>query len=107
MFGLQSIKDEEKNIKNEKMLKELLLKSIEHDAHFEKFYEEHGISKKQLMDFLADPKNFDEQTWEMMQEIRAEINQEIESKLNQIRDPLKTKKTYSDLKSAQQWILVR
>lgn len=107
MFGLQATKEENKIAKNEKLLKELLLRSQEQDAYFEKLYEEHGISKDKLIDFLGNPKNFDEQTWQSMETIRAEFAKEIQSRLNQIKDPVKASKTYKDLQMAQQWIPVR
>lgn len=105
MFSLLSNKNEEK-VTNEDLLQELLKASNEQDAETEKLFEENEVTKEQLLEFLKNPNNFDEEEWKMMQEIREEIAREIQSKL-QIADPLKTKKTYEEWKSAQQWIFVR
>ncbi len=107
MFGLQAAKEENKIAKNAKLLKELTLRSQEQDAYFESLYEKHGLSKEKFIAYLADPKNFDEQTWQSMQTIRAEFTQKIQFRLNQIKDPAKAKKTYKDLQMAQKWIPVR
>jgi cytidylate kinase len=102
MFGLQ----EENAEKNKQRLKELVLRSQEQEARFETLYEEHDISSTELLHFLANSENFDPETWETLQRLRKEAQQEIEAKL-QIKDLSKTKKAYSDLHAAQQWILVR
>lgn len=107
MFGLQSNHEENNISKNEKQLKELIQLSNAQEAQFEELYRQHQISKDELIAFLADPKNFDEPTWRAMQQIRSEFNDQLKAKLNQIKDPLKAKKSYSDLKTAQQWIFVR
>lgn len=101
MFGLQT------SSREEKLLNELILRSLQQEAHFEKFYKEHGVSKEQLLEFISDPKNFDDETWQQMEAIRKEIAAEVQAKLEQLSDPVQTKKTYSDLKKAREWILVR
>lgn len=101
MFGLQ----EDNATKNEK-LKELVLRSQEQEARFEELYDEHNISSSELLAFLANPENFDKETWETMQRLRREAAHELQTKLA-VKDPAKTKKAYSELHQAQQWILVR
>lgn len=107
MFGLQGDNEEETFAKNEKLLKELIIRSNEQEERFENFFKGHHISKEELLAFLSDPENFDEKTWSDMQQMRAEFHAEIKRKLNQIHNPINSKKKYSDLCNARQWIPVR
>ena len=104
MFELQGSNEEEAFAKNEKLLKELIKRSDEQEAWFENFYKEHNISKEEIFTFLSDPRNFDEKTWEAMQKMRLKFQEEIQRELDNIKDPLKTKKTYNELHNSKRWI---
>jgi hypothetical protein len=103
MFGLH----EDAHSSNEKKLKELLDRSNHQESQFEKLFNEHKTSSEELLAFLANSENFDSETWETMEALRKQLEQQTLAELSQIKDPLDTKKKYSDLRSAQQWIPIR
>ena len=91
---------------HEKKIKELQMRSDEQEAHFETLLQEHQVSNESLLLFLANPDNFDEDTWKKMQHLRVEVAREDTVKI-QVRDPSKVKQKYQELENANKWILVR
>ncbi|MBA3604045.1 MAG: hypothetical protein H0W50_10510 [Parachlamydiaceae bacterium] len=91
---------------HEKKIKELQMRSDEQEAHFENLLEEHQVSKESLLLFLANPDNFEADTWKKMQHLRVEVEKEDQIKI-QVRDPNKIKQKYEALENANKWILVR
>lgn len=91
---------------NDKKIKELQIQSDEQEAQFERLLHEHQVSKESLLLFLADPTNFDEETWKKMQHLRVELDKEVQTKL-EVKNICKTKQTYQDLDNARKWIMVR
>lgn len=92
---------------HEKKLKELKMRSEEQDAMLEKILHEHKVSKENLILFLSDPANFDEESWNTMQELRLELAKGDAAEKYQVKDLAKTNKKYKELNNAQKWILVR
>lgn len=103
MFGLH----EDAFSRNEKKLQELIDLSKQQESDFEKLFNEHKTSSDELLAFLANPDNFDTETWETMERLRKELDQQTLAELSQIKDPLDTKKKYSDIHNSRQWIPVR
>ncbi len=91
---------------HEKKIKELQMRSDEQEAHFESLLQEHQVSKESLLLFLANPVNFDEETWKKMQHLRVEVEKQDQVKI-EARDPCKVKQKYQELENANKWILVR
>jgi hypothetical protein len=103
MFGLH----EDAHARNEKILQELLAHSKQQESQFENLFNEHKTSREELLAFLATPDNFNSKTWEIMETLRNQIKEQTQAELSQIKDPLSTKKKYSELRNSQQWIPVR
>lgn len=103
MFGFH----EDAHTRNEKKLQELLAHSEQQDSQFENLFNEYKTSREELLTFLSNPDNFDSNTWEIMETLRNQIKQQTLAELSQIKDPLSTKKKYSDLHNSKQWIPVR
>ncbi len=91
---------------HEKKIKELQMRSDEQEAHFESLLDEHQVSKESLLLFLANPENFDEETWKQMQHLRTKVEQDDQAVL-QVRNPNEIKQRYQELENAKKWILVR
>lgn len=103
MFGLH----EDAFSRNEKKLKELLDRSKKQESDFEKLYHEHKTSSEELLAFLANPENFDTNTWGTMERLRKELDEKTLAELSQIKDPLNTKKKYGEMHDSRQWIPIR
>lgn len=103
MFGLS----DDSFKKNETLLKELLLRHQSEESHFEELFEQYKISDEDLSIFLSNPEHFDSESWKAMQYLREELQHQLSRRLSMVKDPLKAKKKYNDLRRSQHWIPVK
>ncbi|NGX43057.1 MAG: hypothetical protein K940chlam7_01348 [Chlamydiae bacterium] len=100
--------DVEKTIENnEKKIKELAIKVETLDREAAELLEELNVTPEQLTAFIENKKNFTDQNWEELQDHRKTLDQKLKTELENIRNPRKTEKTYSEMKIDKQWIPVK
>lgn len=99
----------------EEKIQKTQLKIEEVDLQIQKLNEDINLLMKdlektpeQLEQFLSNPDNFARPIWELLQEERQRLDQKLTLELNRIRDPLKAKKSLSEIATIRpHWIFVR
>lgn len=105
MFSIFQL--DEKIQTNEKSIKELILSFEQHESEIHDFLEEIGISFQQAEAYISDKQNFSEEEWEELQNHKNAMDEKLKRDLENIRNPLKSKKAYSERKVDKHWLFVR
>lgn len=92
---------EEKNFdniiqNNEKRIKEISSQIDSLTSDMEKLYDELSLTPDELSSYINNPENFDKETWQHLQEEREKLELRLRKKLDSIRDPKKSKESFSD-----------
>lgn len=93
--------------KNEALLKELLLRSKELENEETKLFQELKVTPEQISTFIEKPENFTAENWEKIKTHKAQLSEKLDLQLKNIRNPLKTKKTYEKSIIDNRWLFVK
>jgi hypothetical protein len=93
--------------KNEALLRELLNRAKELEKDEEKLFSELNVTPEQVSSFIAKPENFTVENWEKIKEEKKQLDQKLDRELKNIKNPLKTKKTYKDSVIDNRWLFVK
>lgn len=94
-------------VKNEKKIKELSIQMETLDKEVGELLNELDITPEQLTQFIQNPENFSEKTWEDLQRQRKNLDEKLQRDLNNVSNPKKTKNTYKKFRVPPNWIPVR
>ncbi|MCB1112625.1 MAG: hypothetical protein H7A37_01850 [Chlamydiales bacterium] len=92
---------------NEKKLRELRVRVDSLNKEVDGFLTSLGVSSEQLTAYVENRENFDDETWEKLQDERQKLDAKLTFELESVSDPTKTKKAYETLNVAPHWIFVR
>lgn len=85
---------------------ELRLENISREES--EFLNQLNVSLQQLVSFASEKGNFTESNWEELANQKKKLEEKLQIQLSSIKDPRKTKLSYSGLQSVQRhWIHVR
>lgn len=99
---------EEKIHRTERKLIELSLHIQRLSREYQEILDEWALTPEQLKDFAENPDNFSPPIWEKLQKEKKQMNEKLESELNNVHDANKTKKAIAERGTVQQhWLLVR
>lgn len=105
MFFLESL---ETKIKKNEQKAEALFQEILTLYQQEKiFLDELKVTPEQLTTFISAKENFTEQNWETLNFEKQKLDQKLQTELNNIRNPKKTKKAYSEKKIEGHWLYIK
>lgn len=93
--------------KNEALLRELMYRSDELGIEEDKFFKELDIHPEQIAKFIEKPENFTPDNWNQMQEHKKKLDEKLDLSLKNIKNPLKTKKTYQNNIIDNRWLFVK
>ncbi|MBS4169833.1 Uncharacterized protein NEOC95_000551 [Neochlamydia sp. AcF95] len=100
------ILEEKLNI-NERKMRELAIRLEKLDEDTHAFLEELEISPEQLTTFISQKENFTDSNWQELQQQKKQMDDKLETELNNIRNPLQSKQIFSSLNVARHWLYVR
>lgn len=66
-----------------------------------------NVTSEQLTTFISKPENFTEQNWNDLVKQKKLLDDKLHRELANIRNPLQTKKSYSNLHVERHWLHVR
>jgi hypothetical protein len=66
-----------------------------------------NVSAEQLTSFIESKENFSEKNWTELVDHKSKLDSKLKLELENIRNPLKTKKTYANLHVERHWLHVR
>lgn len=69
----------------EKKIKEIANEQEAQERQMSEYFNQLGISQEEVQTYLNNQENFSPKDWELMQTIRAKLDEKLESKLNEIR----------------------
>lgn len=99
---------EEKIQKTKFKMKELSLALERLNQEYHQLLEELASTPEQIKDYLENSENFTPPIWEMLQNEKKKLDDQLNLELSRVRDPLKLKKTFSENGSIQNhWLFVR
>lgn len=90
-----------------KRIRELELENAALDRHIEEMLKEFGATADQLTDCLENPENFSEKNWNEIQRIRKELEEKLDLRLKEVRDPRKSRREFEELSINPQWLFVK
>jgi hypothetical protein len=93
--------------KNEALLRELMHRSKELEAVEEKLFQELNVTPEQISAFIEKSDNFTPDNWNQIQEQKKQLNEKLERDLKNIKNPLKTKKSYQNRIVDNRWLYVK
>lgn len=100
--------DLETKIQNQEIATQELAMRIEAlNGQIEELMKELNVTAEQLTIFLQKKENFTEDNWNEITRQRQEFQERLTREISNIRQPLKTKKTYSERQVPQHWLFVR
>lgn len=94
-------------VKNDLSFQELLIRIDGLDREVKNLLKELDVTPEQLSAFIANPDNFTEQNWEELQKQRTSLDEKLALEKNNIRDPLKVRKTQEERHIARHWLFVK
>jgi hypothetical protein len=78
------------------------------DENFNQVLSNLNITSEELYTYIEDPKNFSPETQKKFEKERMQLDEKLNLALKNVKDPLKTKKTFSEKKEVQShWLFVR
>lgn len=91
----------------EKQVQELVIRMETLDRQLDELFVDLKVTPEQLSTFLADENNFTPDNWIQLQDLRKVLQEKLQRELDNVRDPLKIKKTFSERQVGHHWIFVR
>lgn len=88
-------------------MQELEIRNTKLDRDAVDLLTELKVSAEQLSQYIDDKENFSKKNWEQLQKKKSEIEQKLDTELNSVRNPLKTKETLKERNVNQHWLFVR
>lgn len=93
--------------KNELAIQELAIQIDSVASQVDAFLTELNITAEQISAFIENKDNFTEENWNTLLQQKQELEAKLKRELANIKNPLKTKKTYSERNVQQHWLFVR
>lgn len=97
----QTIENNDKKLTDLETQHELLEQEIQ------KLYQELKLTPEQINTFISNPDNFTENDWKELQDQKQKLDAKLQLDIENIRNPLKTKKTYANRRVESNWLFVR
>ena len=95
-------------VSHEKQLKELVQKFESLNKEIDSFFEEIGTTVENVSTFMGNADNFDDETWDQMEQQRSLLNERLNRELANIRNPKRLEEKYSERHAiAPHWLFVR
>ncbi len=91
----------------EKKSRELQIRNEALDLQSLELLNELKVTSKQLTQFIENRSNFSETNWSTLMEQRIRLEEMLQKDLENVRDPLKTKKTLAERHVGNHWMFVR
>ncbi len=85
----------------------IAMEAAQLDSEIEGFLEELQVSPEQLSAFIANKDNFTEENWKTLRKQQQELENRLNLRLAQVRDPKKIRSTYDGLHIQPHWLHVR
>lgn len=98
---------EERIKKNHKKIADADVQIENLDQNVTRFLNELPLTIEQLNTFLANQENFTAEEWQSLQNMQKQLDQKLQLELENIRNPIKAKKNYSDRNVQRHWLYVR
>lgn len=73
----------------------------------EKLLHDLQITREQLSVFVSNPENFTAENWAELNDQQKKMNEKLHRELENIRNPIKTKKAYDSLHVQSHWLYVK
>lgn len=93
--------------KHERATNELVLRMDALDREYSALMAELEVTPQQISTFLGNPSNFTEEQWEALQNQRKMLDEKLTTDINNIRNPIKTKKAQAERNVQNHWLFVR
>lgn len=93
--------------RSEKKIKALAVQLEHLDREVDELFRLMGVTQEQLTDFIEKEEHFTKDNWEELRKQRVKLEERLNRSLNNIRNPLKTKRAYSNLHIANHWLYVK
>ncbi|MBS4163698.1 Uncharacterized protein PRO82_001001 [Candidatus Protochlamydia amoebophila] len=101
-------KIEEKFHSTQVKMKEISVGMGKLESEYQKLLKDLGLSNEEVHEFASNPSNYSAPIWEQLQNEKKQLDEKLNLNLNNVRDPLKVKKAFSDHATIQShWIYVR
>lgn len=98
--------DNKKN--SEQKMKELVIHMEQLERNYHMLLEEVGTTAEDLKKYASDPENFSKPIWELLEQEKEKMHQELQMQMDNLPDPDKlTKSRFSHKEIRPHWILVR
>jgi uncharacterized protein YceH (UPF0502 family) len=98
---------DEKVAKNEQKIQNLTLKLERMETLLSDLFKETGITEEELNTFFEDPANFSDSLWEAVQQERTTLDTRLQREIENIRNPLTSKKRQEERYIPNHWLFVR
>ena len=69
--------------------------------------QEFNVTPEQLTQFVEKQENFTPENWDQLQAQKKELDQKLDRELKNIKNPLKTKKSYKSKVIDNRWLYVK
>ena len=101
-------KNEDKQQVTEQQIETLSHQIDRLDRELELFHEDLDVSPDQLISFVECKDNFSEESWNILQSHKQQLDEKLSLDLNSIQNPLQAKKNYAERHVVQpHWLFVR
>lgn len=107
MFSDAYNSQEQKMQQQKKKIQEMELRIANLDEEVEELLESLKVSPEQLTAFLSNKENFTEENWNEVAKQKKELEEKLKRELDNVRNPIKSKKTYSSLHVQRHWLHVK
>lgn len=98
---------EQKIQDSEQKIKEFAQEIQQQEEELEKLISEIGMSPKEVDELLSNKENFGDEVWEELQKEKVLLEEKLQKDLDNIQDPLKSKKALSELRLRQNWLFIK
>lgn len=93
--------------KQNRSTQELMLRIDALNREVNVLLEELQVTPEQISHHLANPDNFSPEHWEELQKQRQLLDEKLSRTLENVRDPIKTRKAQAERQIQNHWLFVR
>jgi len=91
----------------EKQIKELTIRMDNLDREVDKLLKDLDVTSEQLTSYVQNQENFTQENWQQLQEHKKQLIEKLDRELDNVQDPLQTKKAYTERQVGNNWLFVR
>jgi len=93
--------------KNALAIEELAIRIEAHNRQIDELLNTLNVSPEQLSTFIEKKEHFTAENWKALQELDQALEEKLKRELDNIHNPLKTKKTQAERNIQPHWLFVR